>query len=635
MNGQWTPQETPDGQLTNRSANVSYARFFDSSMDKWLSTQNTVSHDDGDCQIRRSTEVFLPNGNLRRLSNGGTSTKTTLFDSQNALRYGENGKYSTMTNFDFHFMRKEKLSHNYTSTSDTTSLLNELMEQSMDKNEHYHMKLANNVTFKHITDLLRSDFSVEFDKQLSRGFSLYDLHYEDAGVASDFRNNYRPYDSRHWYVKEKIGYDWNWSGWSLRPQYQYNYKYNKTNNALYRLDRLEGQDSLSYNTLPSSKDALLSVLDNNNSYYYTEYQNHHRLILEWEINAASGPNKLGIEYGYIRLPLRLVNKNLFYTRLGCHDVSEHAAFFEPEIFFRGGKSVVWVLSSSIKSEIPDLVKKVDYRDDSDPLFLVSGNPSLKNIHRYQASLSVHHEGGRQRLWNASLAYNKTDNDIAYATLYDMHTGISTLIPVSVNGNWRLDGRIGFSMPIDSARRWTFDNRLAARYNHNVDMTTTEGNAASMRSVVNNLQVADEAKVNFRPNERMEFSLHASGTYYYINSRRDGFNNTHAGDYKVGVNANLQLPWSISFDSDFTVYVRRGYQESMMNTTEWVWNANINRSFLKGALVAKLTGFDLLHQLSNTRYEMNEQGRTEVWYNSIPRYVMLSLVWKFNVSPKRN
>jgi hypothetical protein len=56
--------------------------------------------------------------------------------------------------------------------------------------------------------------------------------------------------------------------------------------------------------------------------------------------------------------------------------------------------------------------------------------------------------------------------------------------------------------------------------------------------------------------------------------------------------------------------------------------------MKGALVAKLTGFDLLHQLTNTRYEMNAQGRTEVWYNSLPRYMMLSLAWRFNISPKQ-
>lgn len=87
-------------------------------------------------------------------------------------------------------------------------------------------------------------------------------------------------------------------------------------------------------------------------------------------------------------------------------------------------------------------------------------------------------------------------------------------------------------------------------------------------------------------------------------------------------------------SDMTLYARRGYYESMMNTTDWVWNAHLSRSFLKGALVAKLTGFDLLHQLTNTRYEMNAQGRSELSYNSLPRYVMLSLAWKFNANPKR-
>lgn len=32
--------------------------------------------------------------------------------------------------------------------------------------------------------------------------------------------------------------------------------------------------------------------------------------------------------------------------------------------------------------------------------------------------------------------------------------------------------------------------------------------------------------------------------------------------------------------------------------------------------------DLLHQLSNTTYEVNAQGRTKTWYRVIPNYVML-------------
>lgn len=634
MNGQWTPQETPNGLLTNRSANVSYARFYDSSMDKWFSTQNSISHDDIDLQTRKNAETFLPGGNLIRQSMGQTDTKATVFDSQNALHYGERGKYSTMTSLNFHYQRNRKYTDTYTACSDSTSLLNELMERSKEKSENYHLTLTNSSTLKYITDLLHSDFCMEYDKLHGNTFSLYDLRYEEASLSRDFRNKYLASDSRHWDVKEGIAYDWNWPGWSLHPQYQYEYKYNKTNSALYRLDKLENCDSTHYDLLPSSRAALLKVLDDNNSYYYTEYQNHHRLMLEWEINAVTGHNKMNIEYGYIRLPLRFVNKNLYYTRVGRHDVSAHEVFFEPEAYFTGGKSVRWELNAAIKSEIPDLVKKVDYRDDSDPLFLFSGNPNLKNIHRYQASLLLRHEGDVQRIWNASVKYNKTDNDIAYATLYDMRTGISTLMPVSVNGNWRMEGQTGLSLPLDSARRWTIGNQLSVRYDHNVDMTTTEKDAASMRSVVNNWQLEDEVKLNFRPNDHMEFALLAGGTYYFIHSRRNGFNNVHAGDYKVGLTTEFQLPWSIAFGSDMTLYARRGYYKSMMNTTDWVWNAHLSRGLMKGALVAKLTGFDLLHQLTNTRYEMNAQGRTEVWYNSLPRYMMLSLAWRFNISPKQ-
>lgn len=632
--GQWMPQEKLNGLLTNRTAGIGYARFFDSNMDKWFSTQNTIAHDDGDYQTLKSTQIFLPDRNLTKRLQGGTNTKATTFDSQNTVHYGESGKYSTMTNLNFHFKRDKKYGMNYTSSSDTTSLLNELIEKNTDKSEHYHVALTNSNDIINITDLLHLDFSAEFDKQSGRSFSLYDLLYKDAKAARDFRNNYLQYDSRRWDVKAGTAYNWNWPGWSLRPQYQYNYKYNKINNALYRLDKLENRDSTHYDLLPSARATLLSVLDHNNSYAYTEYQNHHRLMLEWNINAASGTNKLNIDYGYIRLPLHLVKKKLFYTRMARHDVSEDAVFFEPEVYFRGGKALVWEMRADMKSEIPELVNKVDYRDDVNPLYIVSGNPNLKNIHRYHTSLSLRHEGVSQRLWYASAEYNKTDNDVAYATLYDTHTGVATMIPVSVNGNWRAKGQFDYSLPLDSARRWMLDNHLTFQYAHNVDMTTTEEDAASMRSVVNNWQWGATIKLNFRPSEKSEFAFHAGGTYYYLNSQRNSFQNIHAGDYRLGLETELQLPLNFSFSSDFSLYAHRGYQESMMNTTEWVWNANLHYSFLKGSLLAKIAGFDLLRQLSNTKYEMNEQGRTETWYNSLPRYVMFSLVWKFNINHKK-
>ena len=87
-------------------------------------------------------------------------------------------------------------------------------------------------------------------------------------------------------------------------------------------------------------------------------------------------------------------------------------------------------------------------------------------------------------------------------------------------------------------------------------------------------------------------------------------------------------------TDFNVFSRRGYGSAEMNTDDPVWNAQLSRSFLKGCLVAKLTAYDILHQLSTKSYSINAQGRTETRYNCIPRYFMFSLAYKFTQKAKQ-
>ena len=83
-----------------------------------------------------------------------------------------------------------------------------------------------------------------------------------------------------------------------------------------------------------------------------------------------------------------------------------------------------------------------------------------------------------------------------------------------------------------------------------------------------------------------------------------------------------------------MYSRRGYGSSAFNTDNFVVNAQLSRSFLKGKLIARIEAFDLFHQLSSTQYEVNAQGRTETWQRTLPNYVMLHLVYHFNKDPKQ-
>ena len=90
-----------------------------------------------------------------------------------------------------------------------------------------------------------------------------------------------------------------------------------------------------------------------------------------------------------------------------------------------------------------------------------------------------------------------------------------------------------------------------------------------------------------------------------------------------------------YDTDLMVYCRRGYNDASMNTTNWVWNASLSKAFGKREQwVIKANGFDLLHQISTVRRTVNAQGRTETWYNTIPSYATLHIVYRLDIKSKK-
>ena len=56
----------------------------------------------------------------------------------------------------------------------------------------------------------------------------------------------------------------------------------------------------------------------------------------------------------------------------------------------------------------------------------------------------------------------------------------------------------------------------------------------------------------------------------------------------------------------------------MNDNRFYWDASLTKSLSKGRRVFKLRGYDLLGQVSNLRYSINAQGRTETWNNVLRR-----------------
>ena len=157
---------------------------------------------------------------------------------------------------------------------------------------------------------------------------------------------------------------------------------------------------------------------------------------------------------------------------------------------------------------------------------------------------------------------------------------------------------------------------------------------STRSEVRNLVLTENLALNYKW-KSYSIGLRADVRYTNATSPRTDFTTINVADFNYGVNAQLNLPWNFSLSTDLTMYSRRGYEDRTMNSNDLVWNARLtNASLLHGNLVFILDGFDILGQLSTVRRTLNAQGRTETWYNTVPRYAMLHIVYRLNIEPKK-
>lgn len=629
LTGEWEPQDVGNGLLTVKNAGISYVRFLNNER-SWVSTGNTWQHISTDNESITHTQTYLPEGNSFLHNHSKQLNSSDKWESINHLSIDKTN-YSTSNSLSISYLRNNGLGSTNSATANETTKLNTLLSRNSFESSDFNFDFSTGNYVKYITDLIRGDFSVSYNRNKQKQFMLNNVQYLQGGQPNDLRNNYFDMPNQKLKLFAGVGYDINIRKTTFAPSYSYTYTYNKASNLLYRLDWLAGRDINQFNVLPSASNALLSALDNNNSYRFNEYRNEHRFNFKYFNRKIKVLNS----FVSLNLPLRLLNADFYYYGISEQRFSRRKLFFEPNIeLYHWDENVSWVFTAGMKSDFPTLLATADYRNDSDPLNIRLGNKDLRNLHHYDVEANVTLNGENEQTISLSANYHRTDNQVAYALIFDKTTGASIIYPTSVNGNWNTKFEVEFKRALDKANKILFSNNFSTNYNHSVDMASIAGSTESQRSIVNNWEFGDELKVNCRLNDNYEFTFHTGGKYYLINSERVGFEKIKASDYNIGLNAQIVLPWELQLTTDMTMFARRGYQQTEMNTTDWIWNVQLARTFLKGHLTAKLQGFDLLQQLSNTRYVINSQGRTESWNNSIPRYVMLSLAWKFNINPKK-
>ena len=293
-----------------------------------------------------------------------------------------------------------------------------------------------------------------------------------------------------------------------------------------------------------------------------------------------------------------------------------------------------------------MVRLLDLTDDEDPLNITRGNPDLKTTTRHQFRLTASNNSRRkQRTFSALLKYQHVLNAVAMGYAYNPATGVRRYRPQNVDGNNRLDANVAFSTPIDRKKHLKVSTKTDFTRFHSVDLIGIDRTSAAsylsdvaadvspQRSTVNTVRLKERLDVEYSLGD---LSVGFSGTagWNSSRSRRDGFRTVDVRTFNYGPTLKIGLPWGLRLATDLTVYTNRGFAEPSANTTDVVWNARLSKRFMGSRLTLSLDGFDILGQLSNITHTLNSQGQTETWHNSLPRYVMAHLTWRFNKKPKK-
>lgn len=286
------------------------------------------------------------------------------------------------------------------------------------------------------------------------------------------------------------------------------------------------------------------------------------------------------------------------------------------------------------TQTPSLVYLVNTVDNSDPFNVTYGNPDgLKNSTNYQGTI-VFSRFSRAKhrasfYWDAHLYVNQ--NTVAMARTYDPATGITINKPENVDGNWHTDSYMQYVVQVGPRQQIELFGMLYGEFHRIIDYNAIM--SVPEKNTVYNKHASGRFRVTYKFRQGSTIGVQTAKGWNGIRSPRESFNNIDTHTFNVSLNTNLLLPHNIEATSSLTYAIRRGFTDDVMNVDEWLWNASVSKSIMNSKLAFKLTAYDILNSVKSVGSTVNTIGRVETWKNTLPRYVLLSAAYRFDMKPK--
>lgn len=479
-------------------------------------------------------------------------------------------------------------------------------------------------------DAMAIKFQTKYSRSSQFGNTLQDICFGAAPETSMLQNRSSSTRPRYNFnIQGLVRYYFNIPMGNLHASYEYAHTQTRKNSDIYLMEAMaqDGMAEFAPDQIP--------VPDIDNCYTSKLYKDEHRIKLNWYYTKKLDNG--GVLDFTFQPYFDIERQNLFYHR-GDNEANPHRTYLkfnitEARAMWRSkNRKNSARLTYKMTTNAVNMVDLVDIRNTTDPLNVIEGNPDLRNSIKHDLSfyVNLYHSKSLSQFMHGSAIWNQ--NAFVKGYRYDSATGARVTKTYNVGGNQNY--RISHNVRYRFGRNQEFqlDNDLNLFYYQYANMIGYDEEPQKQR--VRNYNVGDYLQLSYNVKKKMSISLVGSVAWQNSHSEGEMFTKLNSGTAMGGLEAWFRLPLNFQVSTEFGVRKRFGYVEDSMNSTDFIWNADLSYSLRQGQWRFVLDAKDILNQNKGIVYMVNAQGRTQTLDTVLPRYLMLSVQYFFDFKPKR-
>ncbi|MBQ6086852.1 MAG: outer membrane beta-barrel protein [Bacteroidales bacterium] len=303
-----------------------------------------------------------------------------------------------------------------------------------------------------------------------------------------------------------------------------------------------------------------------------------------------------------------------------------------------------------RSSQPSTSQLMPVPDNTNPLNVSFGNPYLEPYFNHNIRTEFRRSNKKTfSSLNVDMGAGLVQNPIVSAVWYGLN-GAQYSIPVNGPSSWNGSIRMFYNTPIAKSN-FSVSNMTNANYSksssyigstsfdtdryyvngdfdyelfHN-DFPDLDDSPAFSRNDIQSLNLNDRLRLTYRTDN---LELQAGGRMGFRKSWYTVSNaSTNATwNNQVSGSVNWTAPAGFGLVSDFSYNWYRGY--STQQDPEYILNVAVTKLLFKNSMTVQLKAWDLLNQSKNLHVTDASNYHQEVLNNTLGRYVILSLTWRF-------